>query len=201
MPKQRIGKEESATRDLILDTVETLMREEGYGAVTVRRVAAEAGLKHPLVHYYFPSTDDLFLALYRRTVEQVMKALDQTLTSDRPLHALWELSADARRKSLAIEFMALANHRKAMQKEIAYHHDRIRQKHVLAFSKLSATDAIDSANATPLGLAVLLVGVARMLMLEKSVGISMGHAEARALVENLLDRFEPAPRKSKKRAR
>ena len=49
-------------RAIILDTTEKLMLEEGYAAISTRRVAKEAGLKPPLVHYYFPTTDDLFLA-------------------------------------------------------------------------------------------------------------------------------------------
>jgi AcrR family transcriptional regulator len=197
VPNRRTVKEPSATRDLILNTVEKLMLDEGYGAVTARRVAAEAGVKHPLVHYYFPTTDDLFLALYRRTVEQVMKLLDEALASEQPLHSLWKFSADASHKSLAIEFMALANHRKIMRKEIACHHDRIREKHAAAFSTLADAKAIDPKFCTPLGLSVLLVAVARMLMLEQSVGISLGHADARMFVEHLLDQYEPAPRKKR----
>ena len=38
------------------------MIDEGYAAVSTRRVAAKAGLTPPLVHYYFPTTDDLLLA-------------------------------------------------------------------------------------------------------------------------------------------
>lgn len=171
------------------------MLKEGYAAVTARRVAVEAGIKHPLVHYYFPTTDDLFLALYRRTVEQVMQLLDEALSSEQPLHALWRFTADTGRTSIAVEFMALANHRKAIRKEIAYHHDRIREKHVAAFAKLLETKAIDPKFCTPLGLAVLLVGIARILVLEQGVSISMGHADVRKFVERLLDQYEPAPRK------
>jgi AcrR family transcriptional regulator len=197
VPSQRIGTEQSATRPLILDTVEKLMLEEGYAAVTARRVATEAGIKHPLVHYYFPTTDDLFLALYRRTVEQVMQLLDEALQSARPLHALWKFTTDASRTTIAVEFMALANHRKAIRKEIAHHHDRIREKHVAAFSKLQAAKAIDPKICTPLGLAVLMVGIARILVLEQGVGISMGHADVHKFMEHLLNRYEPAPRKQR----
>ena len=44
------------------------MLEEGYAAVTSRRVAAKANLKPQLVHYYFRTMDDLFLAIHRRRV-------------------------------------------------------------------------------------------------------------------------------------
>lgn len=177
------------------------MLEEGYAAVTARRVAVEAGIKHPLVHYYFPTTDDLFLALYRRTVEQVMQLLDETLQAPQPLHALWKFTADTSRTTIAVEFMALANHRKAIRKEIAHHHDRIREKHVAAFSKLQAAKAIDPKLCTPLGLAVLMVGIARILVLEQGVGISMGHADVRMFIKRLLDQYEPASGKRRATSR
>ncbi|HEY6427499.1 MAG TPA: helix-turn-helix domain-containing protein, partial [Acidimicrobiales bacterium] len=67
---RRIGAETSKTRTVLLDAAEKLMLEEGYAAVTSRRVAAAAGLKPQLVHYYFRTMDDLFLALFRRRAEQ-----------------------------------------------------------------------------------------------------------------------------------
>ena len=51
------------------------MLEEGYAAVTSRRVAAQAGLKPQLVHYYFRTMDDLFLAAYRRRADQGLERL------------------------------------------------------------------------------------------------------------------------------
>ncbi len=57
------------------------MLEEGYAAVTSRRVAAQAGLKPQLVHYYFRTMDDLFLAAYRRRAEQGLERLAQALAS------------------------------------------------------------------------------------------------------------------------
>jgi AcrR family transcriptional regulator len=38
-----------------------------------RRVAARAGLKPGLVHYYFRTMDDLFIALLRRRVEDSLE--------------------------------------------------------------------------------------------------------------------------------
>ncbi len=55
------------------------MLEEGYAAVTSRRVAAQAGLKPQLVHYYFRTMDDLFLAAYRRRADQGLERLAQAL--------------------------------------------------------------------------------------------------------------------------
>ena len=50
---RRLGAPESKTRARLLDAAEQLILREGYAAVTSRRVAAEAGIKPALVHYYF----------------------------------------------------------------------------------------------------------------------------------------------------
>ena len=42
---RRIGAQDSKTRALLLEAAERLMLEEGYPAVTSRRVASKAGLK------------------------------------------------------------------------------------------------------------------------------------------------------------
>ncbi len=62
---RRLGTADSKTRLALLDAAERLLLAEGYAAVTSRRVAAAAGLKHQLVHYYFRTMDDLLLEVYR----------------------------------------------------------------------------------------------------------------------------------------
>ena len=197
-PSRRIGNENSATRALLLDTTEQLMIDEGYAAVTTRRVAAEVGVKAPLVHYYFPTTDDLFLAVYRRAAERFYQRLDETLSDPRPLHALWSLACDNSRTTLAIEFMALANHRKVVGKELTLYIERARQHQADALQKIfqeqlqaqQQQSGID-LDCPPLALTVLMAGVGRALVMEGGIGIALGHAEARAVIEELLDRIEP----------
>jgi AcrR family transcriptional regulator len=43
-PPRRIGAKDSKTRAQLLDAAERLLLEEGYAAVTSRRLAASAGL-------------------------------------------------------------------------------------------------------------------------------------------------------------
>src|SRR5215472_5299555 len=63
---RRIGAPDAKNRAVLLDAAEQLMLQEGYAAVTSRRVAAKAGLKPQLVHYCFRTMDDLFLAMLAR---------------------------------------------------------------------------------------------------------------------------------------
>jgi AcrR family transcriptional regulator len=198
---RRVGAENSATRALILDTTEKLMVDEGYAAVTTRRVAAEAGLKAPLIHYYFPTTDDLFVAVYRRAAEQVFLRLDTALTTEQPLRALWEFVSDPSRTTLAVELMALANHRKIIRHELAAYTERTRRRQAEVLEALLKESAIGSAPCPPIALTVLIVGVARALVMESSVGISLGHEETRACVERWLGLLEATPGKRARRSK
>ena len=98
---RRIGAPDAKNRGVLLDAAERLMLEEGYAAVTSRRVAEKAGLKPQLVHYYFRTMEDLFLAVFRRRAEQgLVEAQAQALESPQPLWALWRFSSDPRSRAL-----------------------------------------------------------------------------------------------------
>ncbi|HUA95206.1 MAG TPA: TetR family transcriptional regulator, partial [Acidimicrobiales bacterium] len=91
---RRIGAEDSKSRQALLDATEQIMLEEGYAAVSSRRVAQRAGLKPQLVHYYFLTMEDLFLAAFRRRAEVGLEYLDRVLDTERPLRALWDFGYD-----------------------------------------------------------------------------------------------------------
>ena len=78
---RRIGAPDAKNRLVLLDAAEQLLIDEGYAAVTSRRVAEKAGLKPQLVHYYFRTMDDLFLEVFRRYADQGMAAHRQALAS------------------------------------------------------------------------------------------------------------------------
>jgi AcrR family transcriptional regulator len=197
---RRIGAENSARRVLLLDTTEQLMVDEGYAAVSTRRVAAKAGLTPPLVHYYFPTTDDLLLAVYRRAAEQANERTLTALASDRPLEAFWNLSTDPAHTALASEMVALANHRKVIRDEIMQTAAKSRAAHAAALAR-ALEDRLDPAICGPSGAAVLIAGVSRLLVTEESLGVTFGHDEARAFVEWLLARFENGERNSQSPAK
>lgn len=188
---KRVRRDPEVARSLILDAAEQLMLEEGYAAVTTRAVARLAGLAPGLVHYYYPTTDDLFVAAYRRTTERNFESLTRVLASDDPLGEFWRFQSDATHMALAVEFIALANHRKAIKAEIARYADFARDRQAEALAPVLEHAPIDPELCPPICLTTLLVSVARTLVMEEAVGISRGHAEVRALVRRLLERFGP----------
>ncbi len=166
------------------------MLDEGYAAVSTRRVARNVGLTPGLVHYYFKTTDDLLVALYRRATDLNRERLTAALHSDQPLQALWNLSSDAVRTSLSLEFMALANHRKSIAVEIARYAEYARSLQAEAVARALSRSTLDPGAYPPHGVTVLIAAVARALVMEENVGITSGHAEARSIVESLLRRLE-----------
>jgi AcrR family transcriptional regulator len=196
---RRIGTETSETRAALIDAAEKVMLEDGYAAVTSRRVAARAGLKPQLVHYYFRTMDDLFLALFRRGAEQAIERQAEALASDQPLWALWDLSRDTRGTALTMELVALANHRKAIRAEIAASAERFRAEQLAGLETVLEREGIDTAQCPPIVLSVLMTSISTLLVIEReSLGMSSGHDETVRLVEELLTRFEGprSPRRS-----
>ncbi len=184
---RRIGAESSARRALILDATEQLMRDEGYAAVSTRRVATQAGLKPSLVHYYFPTTEDLLLALFRKGADQSDAMIEDALKSDDPIRALWDFFADASRTAISIEFIALANHRKTIRAEMAAHSERMRATQVEALTRLLGKDFAWPGGCPPAGLTVVLAGIGRALIMEGGLGVTSGHEEARAVAERWVE--------------
>lgn len=185
--KHRTGVARSAKRSAILDATQALMIERGYAAVSARNVATRAGIKPALVQYYFPSMEELLLEVYRRAAEHSIERQAAALASPRPLHTLWALSTEGGDTALAIEFMALANHRKTIRAEIARFSERARALQAEALSRLLP----DADHNLPGGVSVLLAGAARALVMETNLGIAGGHLEARAIVERWLDASDP----------
>jgi AcrR family transcriptional regulator len=190
---RRIGAPDAKNRGVLLDAAERLMLEEGYAAVTSRRVAEKAALKPQLVHYYFRTMDDLFLAAFRRRAEEGLEAQERVLQARQPLWALWRFSTDPAATAITSEFIALANHRKALKAEIAYYAERFREEQRKALSTVLDRYGIDRAEVPALVWSVLMTSISRVLVIEQALGMSAGHAEIVAFVERYLRQLEGDP--------
>jgi len=190
---RRIGAPEAKNRGLLLDAAEQLMLEEGYAAVTSRRLASKAGLKPQLVHYYFRTMEELFLEVFRRRAEEGLQVQAAALNSPQPLWALWRFGTDPAFTRISMEFMALANHRKELRTEIAYYAERFRDEQRQAVTAALQRYGADTQDMPPVVWTVLMTSLSRFLVLEQSIGVSGGHAETCDLVESHLRRLEGEP--------
>jgi len=187
---RRIGARQSKTRTQLLDAAELLMAEEGYAAVTSRRLAARAGLKPQLVHYYFRTMDDLFVEAFRRRAEENLARFERAIAEDASLKNLWHLNADPRGAAFSIEFIALANHRKAIRAEIARYAKRFRAVQVEAVRSALARHGIDEDQLPPVVALLTMTGIAQVLAIEDALGVSTGHDTTVAFLERTIAQLD-----------
>jgi AcrR family transcriptional regulator len=188
---RRVGAETSKTRDVLLDSVEKLMLEEGYASVSYRALAAKAGVTPSLVQYYFPSLDEIFLGAIQRYSERNLAVLGKALEarSGDPLHALWDFSWDEASGALMTEFLALGNHRKSIQSAIADVTNQVRAIEVEALArKFGKTARLDGLSLG--AVALLVTGIPKFLNLEEGVGVDAAHDEVVKAIEKHLDSIE-----------
>ena len=187
MPARRKSNDESATRTAFLDAAESLMLEEGYAAVTSRRIATRAGLPNA-IHYYFETMDDLFIELFRRGANRSLARQEEVLTLPQPLWAFWDLMLDRSNGNLNTEFIALANHRKAIRSEIAESSRMFRRGQLSALA--GAIEKSNPALRTPEAVVLLLSAVSRFLITENAFDLETGHAEVIEFVEGCIRDIE-----------
>jgi AcrR family transcriptional regulator len=193
----RVGSETSQTRSEILDWAESLMLDQGYAAVTYRKVAARAGVTVGLVHYYFPNLDELLIALLRRRTdrnfERLLHALEQQ--PDQPLRVVWEFNRDETSAALLIEFQALANHRKSIKTEITEVTRRTRKVQLDALAvrwpQYEAETEVLGGGLSPAEMLFFLATIPKMILLEESLDLFSAHHEVRRRVEQYLNAMEP----------
>lgn len=176
-------------RQRLIEATAKVMRDEGYAAATSRRVAAEAGVKQALVYYYFPTMDDLFVEVLRAGAETSLEHMRKALTNDDPLRALWLINSEVHRTGLNTEFMALANHRKAIRVELRAYAERVRDIETAAVTVALRTNGIDLHEHPPVAVSMLIAQIARSLCNESNVGVTLGHDEMRVYVDRLLEQL------------
>lgn len=192
-PRKRRREGTNETRDLLIQATGDLMLEEGYAAATSRRVAAKAGVNPALVYYYFPTMDDLFVAVLRRGAEANLERQRKALTSESPIRALWEVATEPRGAALLMEFMALANHRKEIRTEIAAYAERYRESQVAALTVILRARGVDLDALPPTLMSVMISSLGATLANESTLGITQGHKDLEDFAEDFVRVFEGHP--------
>lgn len=190
MATRRLGLESSASRVALMDAVETVMREDGYAALSARSVAERAGLKHQLVYYYFQTMDDLLMATYVRHTGQVLEAIERAFESPRPLHAFWHASSNQADVTLSMEFSAMANHNDAIRAYTIEFGEKIRLVGLERLRRQMADLPLDDV-VNPEAVTLAISSIGHVIGQQSRLGIAGGHTELRALIEWCLDRLEP----------
>jgi AcrR family transcriptional regulator len=192
-PTRRIGAEGSSTRAQLVDAAEAVLLEEGYAAVTSRRVAAKAGLKPQLVHYYFRTMDDLYVEVFRRRAETSLQRIEALVDGDVSLRTLWDLNVDLRGATFSIEFVALANHRKSIRAEIAKYAERFRAAQLEAMRAALERAGVPESRMPAEAALLLTTGFAQVMALEAGLGVTTGHDSTSAYIVRMIEAMEGEP--------
>ena len=190
---RRIGAPEAKNRGVLLDAAEQLLLEEGYAAVTSRRVAEKAGLKPQLVHYYFRTMEDLFLAVFRRMAEAGLSVLHDGAGV-----------AAAAVVAVAVQHPARGHpaddgvHGPGESPQGAASRDRLLRRTFPGGAEHGDRDGAASATAShPVTSAVVwtvfATSVSQGLVMERALGMTTGHAETFAYCEQWIRRLEGEP--------
>jgi AcrR family transcriptional regulator len=162
------------------------MLRDGYAAVTSRRVETEAGLK---LHYHFGTLDDLLVAVVQRRGEETVARLSDALASPDPLRAWWRLASEPRGNRLMVEITAAANHRPALQAEVASFARTVRHMQINALESILDDYGIDRDDFPPALIAPAMQGLAFAMAYDQVEGFDTANEEAAAAMERLLDRL------------
>ncbi len=187
--QRRLGTETAKNRALLIDTAQQLLCQEGYVAITARRVAERAGLTLPLVYYYFETMDDLILEVVRKSAATRMKRFVQALASPEPFRALWDLNRDPSHAVLSTEMIAIANHREKIRTEAVAAARQFRSLQIEAVDLFMTAKGLDKGKRSPGAIVILLTALTRAMAQDSALGVTEGYNEALALVEREIESF------------
>jgi AcrR family transcriptional regulator len=179
-----------AKRNRILDATEEIILTEGYAAVSSRRVAAAVDIQPSLVHYYFPTLDDLFVAVLRRPADRNVERMAEAMASPEPLRAWWRLASDPRGTAMMIELLAAANHRPTLKAAVGEIAHEVRRMQMEALDRLLDEYGLDAEEFPAPLVAAAMQGLAFAAVQDKAAGYDTSPDEAIAAMERLLDRLE-----------
>lgn len=182
---------DSKSRLRLIEAASELLAEEGYLAISARRIADRARLKPQLVHYYFRSMEDLVVAVFHRSTANYFSHHDKALSSPHPLRELWRLNSNLPEAKRMTEFIALGKQYPKLRAEMRSAGENFRRLQTEAAAKLVAGRGIDNPSLPPEALVVLLSSIARNFVIEADSEISAGHAETLRFVGWLLDTYDP----------
>jgi AcrR family transcriptional regulator len=186
--RPRAATEEKRKR--ILDAVEEIMLKEGYAAVSSRSVATAVGIQAPLVHYYFATIDDLFVAVLQRRAGRNVERMSEALASPEPLRAWWKLASDPRGTALFVELLAAANHRPALKAEVGHIAREVRRMQMDALDTLLPEYGLDPGEFPPPLVAASIQGLAFSAVQDLAAGYDTAPDEAIAAMDRLVERLE-----------
>jgi AcrR family transcriptional regulator len=181
----------AAAEEALLDAAERLLVEVGYAGITTRRLAAEAGVNHGLVHYYFGSNENLLVRALERFTERMIARQRELYAAELPFIEKWRtamrylLGEDVTYEKVWLELQALAWNNADL---------RARLERVNAEWRAVLTEAFEEPHRElkidlPLDALVSLVLTVNIgSLVERLGGVETGHDELLGWIDSWLSR-------------
>ena len=170
----------SAAEEALLDAAERLLVEVGYGGITTRRLADEAGVNNGLVHYYFGSNENLLVRALERFTSRLIERQRELYAAEMPFVEKWRtamrylVDEDATYEKIWLELQALGWNDPALRARLALVNAEWRAVLTEAFAEPHRELGIEM----PLDALVSLVLTFNIgLIVERLGGIHTGHEE------------------------
>jgi AcrR family transcriptional regulator len=199
------------TEHRFLDAAERLLVQVGYAGITTRALAAEAGLNHGLVHYYFGSLEEVLLRVLIRFTDRLIARQRAMYSADVPFLEKWRTAWRFQEEDLAagypkiwFELQALAWNRPDLRARIvaveAEWRAVLREAFTRAIREYGKEDELPVEAVT-----ALTVTFALGYMLERLSGIREGHEPLLTWIDGWIESLErgkpDGQRKSKRASR
>jgi TetR/AcrR family transcriptional regulator len=176
----------------LLDAAERLLIDVGHAAVSTRRLAAEAGVNHGLVHYYYGSVENLLAEVLDRFTARMVERQRTMYAADMPFPEKWRtamryLVGDTEYQKVWWELQALAWNRPELRERVA---------RVDAEWRAVLSEALEEAHGRyeleiPLEALVSLVMTFNSgVILERLAGITTAQEELLAWIDGWIERKE-----------
>jgi len=187
---RRMGPKGSDVWHAMLDAAEDVLREEGYGALTSRRVAERTGVKQRLIYYYFTTMDELIVETFRRMKARELEHLSAATGARHGLREIWAICTHSTDTRIVQEFMALANRIDTLRAEVVDFIETSRAMQIEALAAAMEASGLGKS-LSPAALAIFATSAALALQREAGIGISTGHDEVLGVIEGFLARLDP----------
>jgi AcrR family transcriptional regulator len=191
-------------RTALLDAAERLLIHEGHASITTRKVAAEAGVNHGLVHYYFGSIEELLFQAMERYTDELLDRQRALYASDIPFLEKWRRAMryidedlEAGYPKIWAELHAVAWNRPQFQARIAQVH--VQWREIFGEALARAKDELDLSQTpfSPDAFVALVATFNAGLLLERLVGLDQGHDELLEAMDAWLTSLTVAGKESK----
>ena len=174
---RRKGAENSETRAQLIDSAIKILRDEGAAAVTARRLAEQIGLRRHIVHYYFGTIDEVFVAIMREEGARSEEAAKEAIKTGDAIDLFWENGLLA--GSIIQELTQLALRHPSIAREYKIYTERYRRAMADIVEKYAEVKGV-TLPASPAAVALMVMSVACTVGIEVILDISLGHDDAQA---------------------